>query len=167
MVHGVWSVDPIANELIQAGVEDAASIIFGDPSWSSYDLKYEAKAVAGNGSAWTFIHYQSTQNHMNFYPGFGRFQHGMGNLVAGQPARIQTNRSAPFGEWNEIRVEVRGADVRGFVNGSEVVHMEAGSFSQGLIGLGTNKTAMHFRNIEVTSPEGKVLFRGPPRLPAQ
>ena len=69
------------------------------------------------------------------------------------------------GEWYSARVEVRGNQVKCLFDGRQVFSFDAIRSPSGGVGLRTWGTAYVFRNIKVTSPDGKVLLEGLPELP--
>jgi hypothetical protein len=69
------------------------------------------------------------------------------------------------GQWYEVRLVVRGAQFSCYVDGQLLVQGNNGDFTQGHVAIGTTASASRFRNISITSPRGKVLWRGIPTLP--
>jgi serine/threonine protein kinase/tetratricopeptide (TPR) repeat protein len=162
--NGTWRVE--GEDLVQASAEQGGkSMVFGDPSWSDYDFEVEVKGIGGT-NVWIFFDYVDPSNHCNFYPGPGN-DHGLGTVVDGHVTHKSVRGSLQPDRWYKVKIEVRGPEARCFLEGEKVLdHFEA-RLTKGKVGLGGWETVSHFRNIEVRSTTGEILWQGLPELPRQ
>jgi hypothetical protein len=169
-ISGRWKID--GNDLLQTNQEQAEWIFFGDPSWSNYDLNFKAMRIAGT-SGFAAIFHKSERlddNHCTFIlGGWQNTRHAIGFSESGKHVE-HTGRSKngqiENGRWYDIRLEVRGTNYRAFLNSQEQFRDQNAKFERGMIGLRTNFSACRFRDLEVTAPDGKVLWTGFPTLPS-
>jgi alpha-L-arabinofuranosidase len=114
--HGDWkAVDGI---LTQSGSTENVRAIFGDKTWSDYTLSLKARKLGGSeGFLVCFgLPDENVKNWWNI-GGWGNSAHGveMADAKAGKeegvPGKIETGR------WYDIRVELKGSNVRCFLDG--------------------------------------------------
>ncbi len=66
-----------------------------------------------------------------------------------------------------MRLEVRGPRVRCYVDDERLFDHTDDRFAKGRVGFSTfSRTGARFRDIAITTPEGKVLWEGPPEIRA-
>jgi hypothetical protein len=169
VLSGSWRVD--RQELVQASRDEEAmsTMLFGDPDWTDYDFTFEMKSDQGTGAANVF--YRGSQQGkralvfvipskpdpcwVEVWPADGGGEHE-------GPARFRFVR----GTWIPVRVRVRGNQsvCSVFENGREVVALRVGTgkHSKGQVGLSTFGSSYRFRNIQVTTPDNKTLWKGVP-----
>ena len=70
-----------------------------------------------------------------------------------------------FERWYSVRIVVRGEKVRCLIDGEEVFEQLSNPFSRGRVGLASWDAVARFRDIKITTPDGRALFEGVPRLP--
>ena len=68
--------------------------------------------------------------------------------------------------WYDVRIEVRDAEYRCFLDDVLLFRGRSHQFTSGRVGFATWDNTARFRDIEVTAPDGKTLWRGPPAPPA-
>ncbi len=143
--------------------------MFGDPSWSNYDLTFKAMSTEGTQGFVVMFHFQQPGTYyalgLGSYDNKGHdlsFQHG-GKW--GRHAGMYRNASIQFNRWYDVKVEVRRSEYRCFVDGQELFRHKDDRFQHGSIGFATWNAIARFRDIEVTAPDGGVLFKGSPSLP--
>ncbi len=164
IVNGTWRVE--GDELVQESKIGGATIVFGDPTWSSYDLTFEVKAIDGHEGNWTFFHYNGSNDHFNFYTGIrGNRVHGVGTVLNGRVTRNEVPGTFEYQRWHTVMVQVRGPEARCFLDGIEILQHRDDRLTQGQVGLGSFRTAVRFRTIEVRSADGRTRYRGLPKLP--
>lgn len=150
-------------------------MLFGDPDWTDYDFSFEMKSDQGTGAANVF--YRGTQQ--------GKRAHVFVIPTKPDPCWIEVwpeggddgdpgvegpdRFSFVKGKWFSVRVRVRGDQsiCSLFENGQEVVsmHVRTGKHTRGQVGLSTFGSSYRFRNIQVTTPDGRTLWKGVPDLP--
>ena len=67
-----------------------------------------------------------------------------------------------FDQWYDVRIEARGAECRCFLDGQLIFEDTDDRFTSGRIGFKTWESVSRFRDIEVTTPDGKLLWKGLP-----
>jgi serine/threonine protein kinase len=164
--NGKWCV--AGDYLMQPTIDKDVSILFGDRDWTDYDFSVEAQWITGNGDLSLFFRNRDFARNMYNY-GLGTFINKAITLEAWAAGKssIPINQAHPngllrTGEWFTARVEVRGTQVKCFLNGRQVIVNNAIRQPAGGVGLRTWQSAYVFRNIKVTSPDGKVLLEGLP-----
>jgi len=169
VIHsGSWRVD--GQELVQSDLESKArsTLLLGDKEWSSYDLKFSAKIVAGWEGFFIYFHHTSDKDRGEVYVGDnGRNTNYIGFLSRGGEVGEEkgNNVRTASGHWYLVRMQVRGRKVEFYVDGERWFRCDAGPLTRGQIVLGTWKTAVRFKDISVSTPEGKTLWEGMPELP--
>jgi eukaryotic-like serine/threonine-protein kinase len=170
VLAGVW--DRNGNELIQTDASKRASVItFGDDRWTDCDFAVDFMRENGTGSVG--LCFRSTDEN-KAYVGFSMFEdrdcdvidhnHGFEHRLKSANARI-VNR-----EWYTALVHIRGDrfvcslyDQR-FGRSSQPVEFSDQRHSGGRVGLETFGSSVRFKNIKVTSPDGRVLWEGLPAV---
>jgi hypothetical protein len=168
--RGQWSIE--GQELVLKSVMPDAFCVFGDGSWSNYDLRFQARCDGGREGFWVRFHQTERENYCLM--GYGSYYNKLFKiecLLAGRFERIAQRWERPgaveHGRWYDARIEVRGEAVRCYLDGQEVMSRVDSRFSRGQVGLGAWNTAVRFRDIIITDPEGDVLYQGLPALPGQ
>jgi 3-keto-disaccharide hydrolase len=168
---GTWKID--GADLVQSSrAKQDTRVIFGDPSWSRYNIQLKAMAGEGSEGCVVLFNYLDRDNFRNFTLGAwkntshdvsSRFQAvwDPGRNVNGKPGSLQRNR------WYTVRIEVREDACRCFLNGQLWCQNSNDNPTKGQIALGTwGDTIARFRDVVVTSEDGKtVLWKGNPQLP--
>jgi formylglycine-generating enzyme required for sulfatase activity/serine/threonine protein kinase len=174
ILNGQWHVE--GDELVQSdapGHKDLANhnaplLIFGDENWSSYDLTLKAKETRGNDGLAVVFHWLEDYDWCDF--GLGVYQNRgteLVHMIKGKWGRQKGNYKSFKVEpdhWYSIKIEVRGNACRCFVDGKMKFQQTDARFTHGRIGVATWGSAARFRQIKVTDPGGKVLWKGPPKL---
>ncbi|MFO8012842.1 MAG: alpha-L-arabinofuranosidase C-terminal domain-containing protein [Phycisphaerae bacterium] len=165
---GRWRRD--GDEIAQTALADNVRLPFGDTAWRDYEFTLEAKKTGG---AEGFLILFRVAGDEDFYwvnlGGWNNQRHaiergrkGEGRWLAVGPA---VDGAIEEGRWYAIRVRCQGPRIRVFLDGKELINFtdEAGkAHLAGRVGLGTWGTRARFRNLKVTSLDGKVLFEGLP-----
>jgi hypothetical protein len=170
---GSWQIE--GDELVQSDSETEFSyLMFGDLNWTDYDYSVDVMRVEGRLSTALLFRNDSPSFYL-YAAGHGSQAlaeiHVTGRDENGQPQWWEVGRAEqPLTnhEWYTLRVSVRGSHLQCFMwNGFEmqtVFDFTDDRFSRGRVGLRCVKSAFRFRNIQVTDPDGKVLWSGPPAL---
>lgn len=145
---------------------DGKYIVVGDPilvtvtgseTWQNYSLRVKAKIVSGYGDFGIIVRATKKGCHlyqMQFYDNrvfiyrydgdnCGKDGYGGSNL-ANNSYRLDRDT------WNDIRLDVQGTKLTGYVNGVEVISAEDAVYLSGMIGLrAQGGTQVFFDDIEV------------------
>ena len=118
---GAWNLQ---DQAIRPSAEDAETwITTGDPNWTDYTIHVQARKLSGPEGFLVLFHTQDGSNYRWWNVG------GWGNTLARCEAaekedRIAYGPAVPFtvetGRWYDLRLEVVGNHVRGFVDGKLV-----------------------------------------------
>jgi serine protease Do len=108
------------------------------PESESFDAEVEVKLEDESGAAGIVIHSDGTHVHQAFYPTnsslrFTRFEGP--DVFSWTILRTLPSEHYRPGEWNRLRVRVRGPHITCFVNGQVVLEEEDGALSGGKVGL--------------------------------
>ncbi|MDO8717219.1 MAG: DUF1080 domain-containing protein [Dehalococcoidales bacterium] len=159
---GNWSVrsepDTISspNALCQAGIATFPALTLSDTVYSDVLVQIHFKPISGNTdrAAGIIFHVQDKDNYyivranalensVNIY----KYVNGVRSLLKEGTAKVLS------GQWQELRVEVVGSRIRGFLNGRLVVETSDGTFKSGKVGLWTKADSVTcFDDVEVRVP---------------
>lgn len=169
---GDWSTE--GNIMTQSTISDEDSIVsFGNLEWENYDIRLQARVDKGPGGFLVCFNLVDRANFRLFAAGAHENQHHTitacfrgswdtyGHYSKGKAASLKR------GKWYDVRIEVRGASCKCFLDSHLWFEGQDERLTKGEIGLGTNRSASSFRDILVTSADGRVeLWKGFPDLPA-
>jgi hypothetical protein len=146
-------------------------IIFGDKAWKDYDLRLTALKFKGD----TGFHIAFDHTHTPIGWKHTQWQIGIvGNKltnVATWDHRGPVDRTAflkcavQAGRWYEILVRLRGEKVQCYLDNNLMFTFNDPGRRGGKVGIGCVLMTGRFRDIEIKSPDGTVLWEGPPTLP--
>ncbi len=149
---------------------DSCVMAFGDREWTDYDLTLEAKTIKGVPDFAVFFQVADLKSwrQLRIGPNGNRTAEIALSRANKFEMRTVAQLDAPIAldRWYKIKIEVRKTQCRCEVGGKTLTSLDAG-FIKGRVGLGTVKGSVAFRDIEVKSPDGSLLWKGPPRLPGQ
>lgn len=167
---GEWKV---AGEVVeQTSGESPALLMFGDKSWADYTIELEAQKTGGDEGFLIAVRAQSPRDLVWFNVG------GWGNtrtafeFANGDAGKTDFGDQQTYGDfqevvtdkWHKLKVVVAGNNVDGYVDGKPACAFNAPSLKTGGVAIGTWSTQAKFRNVKVTSKDGKVLWQGAPNL---
>jgi hypothetical protein len=166
---GTWKVEKDELVYLDRDRVHAGFLVFGDMSWSEYTVEMEAYALDSGREVVILFHAAGLSEYVKAaFGGWNNTHHGfLHKQQRGDVLRHTGNASRgklTANRWYQLRLEVRGSSARAYLNGTEVATCSNLPFRNGKIGVVGGGTAARFRNIKVTAPDGKVLFRGMPRL---
>ena len=168
ITNGKWRI--AGDELLQTDTKTQfCHLMFGDTNWRDYDFSVDALRVEGN-----------EQVALGFRAVSGRGWYlAMWTPTGGSPEIQVPGRFWPAGpgwkfpieqnKWYTLRVSVRGNHADCFIKQGEI-ETRVASFTDdrhavGRVGLRCVFSSWRFKNIKVTSPDGKTLWDGLPSLP--
>ncbi len=170
VLTGEWKVD--GEELVetQAVRERGAMIYFGDPSLSDYNFHFKARSTSDSHGFKAVFHGSDIENNFCVFSWGNYFNKGCrpGLLYQGNWGRDNRHYRAgavDLTRWYNVRIEVRGPQFRCYVDDELIFEHTDARFTHGQVGLSTWDTGARFKDIVVTSADGKqVLLAGLPRI---
>lgn len=143
------------NALCQDGVSDYPAILLGDKTYSDLKISTSFKPISGKEDQaagiifrvqdkdnYYILRANALENNVNIY----KYVAGWRKVINEGSAKVST------GIWQELRVEVKGSQLRGFLNGKMVVEATDNSFKSGKIGLWTKADSVTcFDNVQATT----------------
>ncbi|MBS0205132.1 MAG: protein kinase [Planctomycetes bacterium] len=176
-LEGAWNLE--GSELMTIGKPNEPQVfVFGDPSWTDYDLTMEV--VSDKDGMEHSILFQSDHEARNFWKldlgAFGDARNFdllpfLANAAPWQsPARrfLAARLHGQYGTWYRAKIEVRGPSIRVFVDDRLVAMTSEDQLSRGRVGVRSwNAGQARWRNCEVRSPDGVLLWKGWPPIPSQ
>ena len=166
IVRGIWELD--GNELVGRGDSGTCMLLLGTASLSAYDLKFKVKLVGGRRRVYAFFHEQSGG-------AGGCFQIGKDNgkdcslyfmqKEGKDPKSTDVPNPVVLNHWYDVRVKVRGPEVWCYLDSEQLFYRKNSPVTEGRVGIGAWWSQARFRDISVTTPDGKDLWKGLPHLP--
>jgi hypothetical protein len=162
---GTWRIR--GDELVQEDPNAArpAAVGFGDVSWT--DLDFTTQAMALGDKTFFEIGFRATDldNWWNFTCGSDnlRIQLKINGQASEEHRRQETVRP---NQWHEVRVRARAAHIECWLDGKPQFQFDDGRHPRGCVFVATYRGAGRFRDIKVTAPDGELLWKGLPDLPA-
>lgn len=164
---GSWSIEE--KEIIQSGPGHNQRLVLGDPEWNDYEFTLEANKTGGQEG---FLILFRVRNENEFYwlnlGGWDNTRHRLQRGISGQNGwnEIGPNIEGNIeqGRWYKIKVRLEGRHIQCWLDDRLAVDFtdDEGVHLSGAAGVGTWATQARYRNLKVTSLEGKVLFEGVP-----
>ncbi|MCS7265167.1 MAG: DUF1080 domain-containing protein, partial [Armatimonadetes bacterium] len=165
---GVWRVK--GSELVQESIQPNVTLTFGDTNWNDYEINIEGQKLGGNEGFLVLFRVRSDQDY--YWLNIG----GWGNRSTAIERSIDNKRrvisafrpqSIEQGRWYKIRVRCQGRRIQAWLDDNLLFDFndDENAHLNGKVGIGTWLTRAKFRNIKVTSLDGKVLFEGLPEIP--
>ena len=156
---GKWAVrtEPDApgspNVLCQSGYADYPALSLSDTVYTDVNVTTHFKPVSGNSDQAAGIIFR-IQDKDNYYIVRANALEDNVNIykyVGGWRRAVQeSSAKVSSGTWQELRVEVKGNHIRGFLNGKQVVEAIDNTFKAGKIGLWTKADSVTcFDNVQV------------------
>ncbi|MCX7015969.1 MAG: DUF1080 domain-containing protein [Candidatus Sumerlaeota bacterium] len=170
---GNWSLQ--GDTVAQKSLADNVRLMFGDPSWKDYEFTLEARKTGG-AEGFLILFRATSRDDFYWYNfgGWGNKKHALERgakgdgrwrpIEPGRPGAIETDR------WYRIRVRCEGPRLQVFLDDEQLLDFTDTKTPHlaGRVGIGAWRTAAQFRNLKVTSLDGKTLFDGlPPDLSSE
>lgn len=138
-------------------------LLLGEAEWMDYEVSLEARRDEGPEGFLVMFRAAGDRHYWVNFGGWANKEHGLeknggpvrGARVAGM---IEPKR------WYKVRIVCAGPRFEAWLDGAKVLSFEDKErpLLRGGIGLNTWNTRASFRNIKVTTPDGKVLLSGLP-----
>ncbi len=159
-----WFIDK--DELVLQRTDGEGLLAFGDPLWSDYNVTLQAMCSEGYPNFKMLFHFRDQGNYRRI--NLDKDGSALSSYVSHRWGSAETRMGIiNLGQWYDVRLEVRGKTCTCLVNGANVFTSSTDpSLTSGRIGFAAGGTSARFRNIQVTSADGKSeLWRGNPRIP--
>ncbi|MBL7219772.1 MAG: DUF1080 domain-containing protein [Phycisphaerae bacterium] len=130
--------------------------------WTDYTYELEARRTAGS-EGFLIIFRAADKNSFYWWNlgGWGNSSHAIESLERGgkKGGFPKVRGSIKNGKWYRIGIEVKGPSIKCYLNGKLIHTATNYSHKAGGIGLGSWSTQVQYKNIRVTTPDGKMLYR--------
>jgi serine/threonine protein kinase len=155
---GKWRIE--GDDLIQQDAEvNDVRLLFGDPSWTDYDVTVDVQRISGDGLCWVGFRLTDWLNGFAF--GTAEKSRGIITKVDSVARSLDRGAWASDGEWHTMGVQVRGGRIQCSMDGEKnVFKIDDDHHPKGYVALATQKLAARFRNLKVTDPGGGLLLDG-------
>jgi hypothetical protein len=162
VLAGAWTIE--GDELVQSAAVKGrgATILFGDPEMSQYDFSFKARAADSEHGYQGVFHCTKPDTYYEF--AWANYKNTSTDLYFvidgkwGRDDRLFRRQVVDPTRWADVRVEVRGPAFRCFVDGDLVFQESDARFTRGQVGLSAWDTGARFKDIRVTSPDGRRLL---------
>lgn len=170
LARGDWRIEN--GELVQAnlgGGQFGPALVLGDETLSTYDLVVDVKKTGATGrenSVGICFHWLGPEQYRQI-----QFDQDGGldcSCVNSGKWNPEHRAWKPLGylpdQWYTLKLEVRGATYRAYVDNAFQFALTDARFTHGRVGLFTSMATARFRHIRLTDPSGRVLFGEMPTL---
>jgi serine/threonine protein kinase/formylglycine-generating enzyme required for sulfatase activity len=164
---GDWKLE--AGEFFQESPQRSL-ILFGDPQWTDYDIEVEAMSHGARDGHGIILLYRARDysNYQNLEVGGGNasvteassFQKGEWSRIPGCFLKTPHEHE----RWYQIKIEARGPRIRCWVDGKNLLTYRQDDLLQGMIGFASGNALVRWRKLQVTGPDGRVLWEGFPNV---
>jgi len=167
--QGVW--DTQKGALVQTQAQGETSVFAPKADWSDATVEVTARATDGKEGFRLMLGASDASTYIRWSTGaFGNTIHSLMKVVKGKVTKRSKSSKGAIkrGQSYRLRMETDGATVRCFIDGALVNEETFDTPVRGTIGLGSCNTAVEYRDVRVTGPDGTVLLealRAPPTLP--
>ncbi|HEY2155440.1 MAG TPA: protein kinase, partial [Isosphaeraceae bacterium] len=168
---GTWTIE--GDELVQSNDEIDATMAFGDPAWSDYDLTLEAQKSRGIGHGYQVMFHRLAPRTFAWL-GLGVFKNAgtemyfetdkVGSRASDNVKDNYLARGVNLGDWYSIKIEVRKSHYKCYLDGHLMFQGSHKGHTHGRLALNTKGIQARFRKIKVTAPGGAVLLEGIPEI---
>jgi hypothetical protein len=146
------------NALCQTGYAEYPALSLGDTVYGDVTVTVRFKPVSGESdrAAGIIFRIQDKDNYYILRANALEDNVNIYKYVGGSRKVIQeSSAKVPSGIWQELRVEIKGTHIRGFLNGKQVVEATDTTFkAAGMIGLWTKAdSSTCFENVRVNPVE--------------
>ncbi len=161
LFNGTWAVRKEAgaptpsNALCQTGTARFPALSLSDKVFTDLIVTVRFKPISGNEDRAAGIIFR-VQDKDNYYILRANALEDNVNIykyAGGRRSAIkESSAKVPSGKWQELRVDVKGNSIRGFLNGKLVVEAHDDTYKAGKVGLWTKSDSQTcFDNVKVTA----------------
>jgi hypothetical protein len=154
---------------VQAGLNPGVGLFFGDVDWTDYDFSCDAMRVTGPNGFDLMFRATDKYNWYIFTLGVwnnSKYSWESVNEFSNTGFKGARDAGVNANQWYSVRVSVRGPHCQCFLNDELIFDFTDRDHLRGAVGFRTWDTQVRFRNIKVTAPDGKLLWKGVPELNA-
>ncbi|BCM93670.1 extracellular exo-alpha-L-arabinofuranosidase [Abditibacteriota bacterium] len=121
---GTWNVQD--GTLSQTGTQSPALATLGKADWTDYTYKVKARKVGGAEGFLIPFHFQNNENRIWWnLGGWGNSRSAFEAVSAGNRTEFgNTTTTIETGRWYDIRIEVKGRQIRGYLDDKLVVDVQ-------------------------------------------
>jgi alpha-N-arabinofuranosidase len=146
----------------QKAFSEGVPLLFGESDWKDYEITLQARKISGlEGFLIIFRHQSPDEFYWLNLGGYQNIKH-----VVERSRRIvspEIERKIETGRWYNIRLRCEGSHIQVWLDEEKVFDFsDDNAILQGRVGVATWLTRAEFRNIQVTSLQGEVLYEGLP-----
>jgi alpha-L-arabinofuranosidase len=125
---GTWAVKDGAAQQTDADSEDCR-LTAGDTSWTDYTLKVKARKLSGAEGFLIMFHVKDRDNYIWFnVGGWDNSRTAIEQAIEGEKAELgNSDFTVETGKWYDIRVEVKGREIKCYVDDKLIVQGTEGS----------------------------------------
>jgi len=153
--HGKWRV--VGDVYAQTDGSADCRAFAPKADWTDYVYEVKARKTGGREG---FLVLFRVKDHGHFYwwniGGWGNSRHAIETrpqrVFDSKPGRIETGR------WYDIRIVVQGVSIKCYLDGKLVHDIKEPTYKAGGIGLGTWMTQAEYRDVSVTTLDGRRLY---------
>ncbi len=168
---GQWSVRDGC--IVQDGLGTDQRLVFGDADWQDYE--YTLEAIKDGGAEGFLILFRVRSKEEFYWVNLGGWNNRWHQLERGRDDGQRWRAVGPRvdgqiaeGRWYRIRVRCEGPQIRVWLDDRLLIEFQdPEGHGAGAVGIGTWSTRARFRNLKVTSLDGKVLYEGLPKTLTQ
>lgn len=162
---GTWEVED--GVVVQSANRTPALLLFGSAEFS--DIDYSCDVWRGLKDVGISLVCRATDSQHYTYAEIGGFGNKYTDLQVAEVGHFRRlgiiQMSVATDRWVPVKIKLRGKSMELFIDDQFVVHGNDDARLQGYVGLRVWNGDARFRNLKVTSPDGVILWEGPPELP--
>jgi alpha-L-arabinofuranosidase len=119
---GTWAVKDGAVQQTDTALEDAR-LTAGDTSWTDYTLRLKARKLGGDEGFLIMFHVRDVNNYLWFnVGGWDNSRTAIEQAVDGEKSELGNSEfTVETNKWYDIRVEVKGRDIKCYVDDKLIV----------------------------------------------
>ncbi len=164
-----WSVVEGDNgdELVQSSLATNVRLMFGQTSWTNYEFTCQALKNGGSEGFLLFFRANGNRLYLVNFGGWSNTQHAVqkgyddGSWVIFESQAVGGSVNSDV--WYDVRVRCEGNHFQCWLGGTKIFDFTDGlAYLSGQVGLGTWATQSRYRNIQVKTLGGTVLYSGMP-----
>lgn len=152
---GTWKAE--GEVLAQTELRADCRAFAPQAEWTDYVYELKARKTGGNEG---FLILFRVKDRQHFYwwniGGWGNTQHA----IETRPQRVFDRKPGQIetGRWYDIRIVVQGDSIKCYLDGTLIHDIKEATYPAGGIGLGAWSTAAEYKDVAVTTLDGRKLY---------